>query len=177
PANIVRFLPSIPGYAYAHRDNELFVSLFIGGTARVPLADQTVRVRQETRYPWEGRTRFTLQPERTGRFGVRLRIPGWAQNRPAPGRLYRFAETSNWRPELRVNGEGAAFEIRDGYARIERSWQAGDVIEWSLPMPVRRVLASDLIEDDRGRVALERGPVVFCLEGVDQPNGYVQNLV
>lgn len=177
PANIVRFLPSIPGYAYAHRDNDLFVSLFLGGTARVPLADQTVTVTQETRYPWEGRMRLTLQPERGGRFGVRLRIPGWAQNRPVPGELYRFADTSDWKPEMRVNGDSVAFEIRDGYARIERSWQAGDVIEWSLPMPVRRVLASDLIEDDRGRVALQRGPVVFCLEGVDQPNGYVQNLV
>jgi len=96
-----------------------------------------------------------------------LRIPGWAGDEAMPTDLYRFLDASAERPALKVNGEAAALDIRDGYARIRRSWKDGDTVELLLPLPVRRVVAHDSVADDRGRVALQRGPVVFATEGLD----------
>lgn len=176
PANIVRFVPSIPGYAYAQRDRELFVNLFISGGTKFDIAGRKVQLNQESRYPWDGRIQLTLNPDQPARFALRLRIPGWARNEVTPGTLYRFANPVERQPQLLLNGEGVAYETVDGYARVDRTWSPGDRVEFRLPMPVRRVLADERVEADRGRVALQRGPLMFCLEGVDQPEGHTLNL-
>lgn len=177
PANIVRFVPSIPGYAYAHRDDVLYVNLFLGGSARVPVGDQSVKVRQQTRYPWDGAVHLAVEPEYRSEFEVAVRIPGWARNEPVPSSLYRFSEPSDAEVRIEVNGRLADWKLEEGFARIRREWNAGDVMEIHLPMEVRRVLANPEVEADRGRVALQRGPLVYCVEGWDSPEAGIFQLV
>ena len=163
--NVARFLPSLPGYVYATGERSIYVNLFVGNQARLPLADQTVKLSQATRYPWDGKVAITVEPERPAEFAVRLRIPGWALGKPVPSSLYRYALESvdeHAAVSLQVNGQPVAFAIHDGYAVLARRWQAGDKIELDLPMPIHRVLADDPVAADHGRVALERGPIVYC---------------
>jgi DUF1680 family protein len=167
PPNMTRFLPSLPGYVYATKDDVLFVNLFIAGEGRVDLGGRPVTLIQETRYPWEGMVRLTVSPSLPGEFEIAVRIPGWAGNDAMPTELYRFLDANTARPGLKVNGEAAALDIRDGFARIRRSWKNGDTVALALPMSVRRVVAHDSVNTDRGRVALQRGPVVFAVEGAD----------
>ena len=176
PPNVVRLMASVGGYIYARTANEIYVNLFVGSTAKVNLSGTNVRITQETRYPWEGKVRLTVHPERAGNFAVLVRIPEWARNIALPSDLYRYMDSSAEKPALSVNGAPVAITLEHGYARFERTWKAGDVIELNLPMPVRRVLAHDQVRDDRGRVALERGPLVYCVEWPDN-GGSALNLV
>ena len=160
PVNVVRFLPSLPGYVYATSDDGLYVNLYAAGEADVTVRGTKVRVRQETRYPWDGAVKLTLTPERPGPFSVYLRIPEWCEN-----------------PTFRVNGERVKdVVVADGYLPVRVVWKAGDAIELDLPMPVRRVKADPRVEANVGRVALQRGPVVYCAEAVDN-GGRVNDLV
>jgi DUF1680 family protein len=176
PTNIVRFMPSLPGYAYAQKGGNVYVNLFIGGSAEVKLPGNTVRLQQQTRYPWDGYVKIQVEPERSGKFAVCLRVPGWAQNMPVPSDLYKYPDTNTERISLKVNGNPVDIDIIKGYVPIRRMWQKGDTIELNLPMPIRRVVADSKVKDDRGRIAIERGPVVYCFEGADNPKG-VANLI
>jgi len=176
PPNVVRLMASIGSYIYARTANEIYVNLFVGSGAEVKLAGNNVRIAQETRYPWDGKVRVSVNPQNTGNFAVLVRIPGWARNTALPSDLYRYMETSNEKPALSVNGAPVAIKLENGYARLERTWKSGDVVELNLPMPVRKVLAHDQVQDDRGRVALERGPLVYCVEWPDN-GGSALNLV
>jgi DUF1680 family protein len=176
PTNIVRFMPSLPGYAYTQKADNVYVNLFIGGSAVVKLPGNTVRLRQQTRYPWDGEVKITVEPEQTGRFAVYVRIPGWARNKPVPSDLYNYLDTNTEKISLKVNGDPVAVDLIKGYVPIRRTWQKGDTIELNLPMPIRRVVANPKVKDNRGRIAVERGPVVYCFEGADNPKG-VANLI
>jgi DUF1680 family protein len=176
PTNIVRFMPSLPGYAYAQKADNIYVNLYIGGSADIKLPGNTVSLRQQTRYPWDGDVKIIVEPQRAGRFAVCIRIPGWAQNRPVPSDLYSYLDTSTEPVSLKVNGEPVAIDLVKGYVPIRRMWQKGDTIELNLPMPIRRVTANPNVKDDLGRIAIERGPVVYCFEGADNPKG-VANLI
>ena len=176
PSNISRFIPSVSGYIYATRADSLFVNLFIGSEGNVKIGIQDVNLKQQTNYPWDGDIRLTVNPEKPVTMTLCLRIPGWARNEVLPGGLYRFAQPSDLSPSLMVNGKLRQLKIKDGYARITRTWRMGDIVELSLPLPVRKVLATDLIVDDRNKVALTRGPVVFCAEGIDN-EGDLKSLV
>lgn len=167
PPNMTRFLPSLPGYVYATKDDVVFVNLFIAGEGKIDLGGRAVMLTQETLYPWEGAVKLTVSPARSGEFELAVRIPGWAGNDAMPTDLYRFLDANTAKPGLKVNGGAAALDIRDGYARLRRNWKMGDIVELSLPMPARRVVAHDSVAADSGRVALQRGPVVFAAEGVD----------
>jgi len=171
PTNIVRFMPSLPGYAYAQQGNVLYVNLFIGGSATIKMADNTVRLVQETRYPWDGDVKITVEPKRSGKFTICVRIPGWARNEPVPSDLYRFLDENPKKAKLKVNGEFVELNIDKGFASISRRWEKGDTIELSLPMPIRRVVSHPNVKDNAGRTAVQRGPVVYCFEGVDNPQG------
>ena len=168
PGNVTRFVASVPQYQYAVRGSDIYVNLYIQGTADV----NGVRLAQQTRYPWDGDITVTVDPKRSRRFALHFRIPGWAGACPVGTNLYHFADSS--RPfTVKVNGREIAGEPVDGYMVIDRRWMRGDRVEISLPMEVRRVAANDNVEDDRGKYALERGPIVYCLEGRDQTHSTV----
>jgi DUF1680 family protein len=182
PGNITRFLASVPGYVYAHRGQTIYVNLFAAGTGEIDLdGGRKVTLTQETRYPWDGAVKMTVNPSpRGGAFAINVRIPGWARNEPVPSDLYRFADKASAEQPvtLKVNGKPIAPLTMDkGYVALNRTWHAGDVIELTLPMPVRRVVTNDQVAADRGRVALERGPLVYAAEWPDNANSHVRNLV
>ena len=211
PPNMARFIPSIPGFAYAHRDSDLYVNLFIEGNAIIATNSNTIYLKQRGRYPWDGNIRISVEPTQPQEFAVYIRIPGWAQNQPVPSDLYRYAgdnrekvtlkvtvtggakplitdsgprswtwnlESGIWRLESKEMGKGTGIAVGmdKGFARIRRKWQKGDVVEVNLPMPVRRILSHQNVKDDAGKAAIQRGPVVYCFEGVDNPQG-AANLV
>ncbi len=176
PPNVVRLMASIGSYIYAKTASEIYLNLFVGSRADVKLVDNHVRISQETRYPWEGKVRVSVNPERPGRFSVLVRIPEWARNTALPGDLYGYADLSDDKPILTVNGTPVAIKLERDYVRLERAWKAGDIVELNLPMPVHKVLAHERVQDDKDRVALERGPLVYCAEWPDN-GGSVLNLV
>jgi DUF1680 family protein len=167
PPNMTRFLPSLPGYVYATKDDVVFVNLYVGGEGTIDLGGRPIGLAQDTRYPWEGAVRLTVSASRPAEFEMALRIPGWARNEVMPTDLYRFLDENHEAPALSVNGQAVPLDVRDGYARVRRTWKNGDTAQLVLPMPVRRVVAHEAVAEDRGRVALQRGPVVYAVEGVD----------
>ncbi len=178
PGNMTRFLASVPGSVYAQKDDTLYVNLFVASAADVEMAGgRKVKLVQETRYPWDGAVRLTVTPDREGPFTLNVRVPGWAREQAVPSDLYRFADRSDEKVTLRVNGQPVPLSLDKGYAPISRGWKAGDVVELGLPMPVRRVVAHTSVEADQGRVALQRGPLVYAAEWVDNPGGKVRNLL
>lgn len=172
PVNIVRVFPQISGWVYAVDPAGVYVNLYAAGTGRVAAAGTAVELTQETRYPWEGAVTLAVKPAKPAAFALCLRIPGWVRGTPVPSDLYRVAKNdgAGTAVEIKVNGAAVEPEIRAGYARIERRWKAGDTVSLSLPMPVRRVRCHEAVAANRGKVALMRGPLVYCLEGTDHPH-------
>ena len=176
PPNVVRLIASLGKYVYATQGAEIYVNLFIGSDARISAGGQTVAVRQDTRYPWDGQVRLRVDPEKRGRFSVNVRIPGWTREAPMPGGLYRFIDRAHEAVTMTVNGRPISVKPVHGFATIDREWMPGDVIELTFPMPVRRVIADSRVRDDAGRVALERGPLVYAAEWTDN-GGHALNIV
>ncbi|MGB3065575.1 glycoside hydrolase family 127 protein [Sphingobacterium thalpophilum] len=177
PSNVCRFIPSIPGYAYAHKDNHIYVNLFVESETTIDLPGNKVHIAQKSNYPWEGHTAIQISPEKPDAFELLLRIPGWAVDRPVPGKLYTYLKPERKEVEIKINGQPVEFTIQaNGYASLSRQWQKGDRVDLVLPMDVKRTIANDQVKDDRGKVALERGPIVYCLEWPDN-NGKVSNAV
>jgi hypothetical protein len=174
PGNITRFMPSVPYYMYATQGDDIYVNLYIQSEAELETGTNCVKLEQTTAYPWDGKVSISVTPDKEQKFALRVRIPGWAQDAPVPTDLYSF--TGKTKPySISVNGKKADARQYDGYATILRNWKAGDVVEINLPMDVHQVKANDHIEDNRGKLAIERGPVMFCLEGKDQAGHTVFN--
>ena len=168
---------SVGEYIYAsNSSNELYVNLFVDSTAKVTLNETTVTLRQDTRYPWDGQVALHVDPESATRFTVHLRIPGWTGDTVMPGDLYQFIGDTPTPPTVRLNGDPVPLVVEHGYIRLDRTWNAEDLIELDLPMPVRQVVAHPNVEDDRDRVALQRGPLVYCAEWPDN-GGRALNIV
>ena len=176
PSNVARFIPSVPGYTYAHKDGDVYVNLFMSGTGEIETAGNKITLTQKTGYPWQDGIHIAVEPEKQQQFTLFVRIPGWARNEPVPSDLYRFQRKRSEQPTLEVNGEAVTIDLQKGFAAIDRTWKAGDTVFLRLPMPIRRIIAHENIVDDRGKVALQAGPVVFCLEAPDN-DGEVLNLV
>jgi DUF1680 family protein len=176
PTNVVRFMPSIPGFAYARQEGSLYVNLYIPSRVTMDWDGKPLCIEQETLYPWDGEVKLTVEPAAPLEATLFLRIPGWARNQPVPGDLYRYLRELDEAPVLKVNGAKINLEIQKGFAVIQKRWTKGDCVELRLPMPVRRVMCNEKVESNQGLMALERGPVVFCVEGVDN-GGYTRNLV
>jgi uncharacterized protein len=178
PGNMTRFLASVPGYVYAQQGATLYVNLFAASKAEIKMDNgRTVKMVQETRYPWDGAVKMTVHPDKSGQFTINVRIPGWARNEVVPSDLYRFQDNVNEPVTLKVNGKLVTPKVEKGYAILNRKWKSGDVIEMAMPTPVRRIVANDKVEADSGRVALQRGPLVYCAEWPDNPGGRVRNLI
>ena len=167
PGNVTRFVASIPHYIYATRQNDIYVNLYVQGQADINTINNKVSITQTTQMPWEGNVKIDVSPKKSSTFAVRLRIPSWTLNRPVCNNLYAFTDKGK-NISITVNGQSFTPSCEDGYMVITRKWKKGDRIELSLPMDVRKVVANDNVEDDRGKMALQRGPVVYCLEGQDQ---------
>lgn len=173
PGNVTRFVASVPHYMYATRGKDVLVNLYIQSEAEIATKGNKLKLAQSTDYPWNGKVSFELTPEKTERWTLRLRIPGWATESPVPSDLYTFTDKASAPVAITVNGKKVNYKMKNGYACIDRKWRAGDRVELSLPMDVRRVRAHSNVVDNRGKLALQRGPVMYCLEGQDQADSTV----
>ena len=168
PTNLCRFLPSVPGYIYAQSNDKLYVNLFITSSSNIVLSgNNEVTLTQETQYPWDGSVKISVSPGKAGKFAICLRIPGWAVNQPVPSDLYQYSTPEKDSVSIKINGKIVHFKTDKGYAVIDREWNLGDTVNLSLPMEIRRIVANKNVKDDLGKVAIERGPIVYCLEGID----------
>jgi DUF1680 family protein len=178
PPMFLKLMGALPGYIYAQDQTGIYVNLFVGSTAKIPLAGQNVTLKQTTDYPWNGDVKIEVKPAKAGEFDLHLRIPGWCQGVASPDDLYTASQRPlNGAAHLKVNGKSVDnLEIVRGYAVLHRRWKAGDVVQLTLDMPVQLITANAKVEADKNRVALMRGPMVYCFEGADNGTA-VQNLV
>ncbi|KAA3618923.1 MAG: glycoside hydrolase family 127 protein [Calditrichaeota bacterium] len=175
PVNVVRTMPAIPGYIYAQNDQSIFINLFISSNVRMKISGNNVAIQQKSDYPWNGDIEITVDPEKTSEFELKIRIPVWARGNPVPGDLYTFLNEKSEQVTLQINGTDFPLQLNEGYAIVHRKWQKRDRVKLILPMPVQRILAHENVTADRWKMALQRGPVVYCVEGADN-DGQVLNM-
>ena len=166
PSNISRFIPSLPGYVYAVKDNRVYVNLFLSNKAELKVNNKKVVLEQETDYPWNGDVRVKVM-QGNQPFAMNIRIPGWVRGEVLPSDLYSYADRQKLNYRVSVNGQEVQGELAKGYLSIDRKWKKGDVVEIHFDMLPRMVKANDKVSADRGRVAVERGPIVYCAEWPD----------
>lgn len=166
PSNISRFIPSLPGYVYAVKDNQVYVNLYMSNRGELKVDRKKVVLEQETSYPWDGDIRIRVA-QGSQKFVLNLRIPGWVRGEVLPSDLYRYADNKQLSYAVTVNGEPVTGELQKGYLQIDRKWKKGDVVEVHFDMQPRVVKAHEQVAADRGRVAIERGPIVYCAEWPD----------
>ena len=178
PVNIVRFIPQLAQFAYAQRDAAVYVNLFIASSATLKLPAGDVTLTQKTDYPWSGDVRIEVTPAKdNASFALKLRIPGWAIGKPVPSDLYAQANPGSLKDvSVAVNGKPVPLTLEKGYVTIDRTWKKSDAVELAFAMPVRRIQANPAVKDDVGRLAVERGPLVFCAESADNA-GHALNLM
>lgn len=171
PSNLCRFIPSVPGYVYAVKDKNLYVNLFAGNTSTIAVGGKKVMLEETTAYPWNGDIAIRIRKNRAGRFYLRIRIPGWLRNQVVPSDLYRFSDAGKSSWQISVNGRNMEGILDKGYFVIDRNWKRGDIVRIHFDMVPRTVVANGKVAADRGRVAVERGPLVYCAEGADNKEG------
>jgi DUF1680 family protein len=167
---------SVGDYIYAKSDDAIWVNLFIGSKTKFQMGAVDVPMEMTTNYPLDGVIHLTLYPEQKARFSVKLRLPGWAKEEPVPGGLYTFAGKSSEKFTLLLNGKAVPFTEENGYLTITRTWEKGDQLQYSLPMEVRKLVARQEVTANENRIAIQRGPLVYCVEGADN-NGKAWNLL
>ncbi|WP_221269413.1 glycoside hydrolase family 127 protein [Mucilaginibacter sp. X5P1] len=176
PTNMVRFLPSLPGYIYAQKGNSIYVNLFIAGTANISLDNKNVKITQVNNYPWSGALSLDVEPQTPARFNVLVRIPGWSRAKAIPSDLYSFENKTPSNIIIKLNGRPVKYTIQNGYAVINNQWKKGDKITLNLPMDVKEVIANNAVKVDSNKVALQRGPIMYCGEWKDN-SGKVSNVI
>lgn len=175
PGNLCRFLPSVPRLIYARAENDIYVNLFVASTAEVELEKNKLELVQKTEYPWNGNVQVTVGLKKPERLSIKIRIPSWLGYSPFEGDLYRYADSTRFVPDIRINGKPVRYSIDQGYACLTRKWKNMDLVEIEFPMPGRKITANSKVEANQERMAIERGPVVYCLEEAD--NGKIEQLV
>jgi DUF1680 family protein len=176
PANIARLVASLGNYVYARSDDGVWVNLFVAGSAKIKVGKTHLSLEMQTEYPWDGHVKLTLHLTEKATFAVHVRLPGWLTSEPALGGLYTFTDARKLSVPISVDGKSVDYKIEKGYAVIEREWDTNDVLEWNFPMEARKIIARNDVTFDRDKVALQRGPLVYCVEGADN-NGEVWNIV
>ena len=178
PPMFLKLMGAMPGCIYARDKSGIYVNLFVGGRARIRLDGRNVALTQTTDYPWQGHVGIKVEPAKASEFTLHIRIPGWCQGSASPDDLYHSSQRPAYgAARLKLNGKAIGnYETVRGYAVLQRRWKSGDVVELSLDMPIQRIKANARVEADTGRVALMRGPLVYCFEGADN-GGAVRNLV
>jgi DUF1680 family protein len=171
PTNLIRFLPSVPGLIYTTHADTLFVNLYASNEAEVEMGDRHIQISQSTTYPWSGKINISVDPDRKSAFTIKLRVPGWARNEVLPGDLYSYLTQLNERPRIALNGKPLDIDIENGYFTINNEWSQEDEIALYLPMEVQLTKADERVEDDKNKSTMEYGPIVYCVEAIDNPAG------
>ncbi len=177
PANIARLVASLGNYIYAKSDEAIYVNLFVGSNTTIPLKNGNVNVKMETNYPWEGKVKLMIDPAKKSKFRLSLRIPGWYSYGSVPGNLYKSIDQTDFlTPGIVVNGTPVVVIHQNGYLSIEREWRQGDVVEVNYSMETKSIFAKDSLKQNKNRIAIQRGPIVYCIEGADN-NGKAWNII
>lgn len=177
PSNLCRFIPSFPGYMYAVKDRQLYINLFAGNTATMQVGGKDVVLEQQTSYPWDGDITITIKKNQAKAFDMLVRIPEWVNGTPVPSDLYQFSDGVKGSYSVKVNGQPVSGNLEKGYLVISRPWKKGDVVSVHFDMPVRTITAHEKVKADEGRVAVERGPLVYCAEGADNQGFSIFNFL
>jgi len=168
PSNLSRFIPSVPGYMYAVKGDNVYVNLFAANTATLSVGGKEVTLEETTAYPYDGDINIKVAKTKAKAFTMKIRIPGWGRGNVVPSDLYQFASNAKQGYSVSVNGTAMSGEVgSDGYLTITRKWKRGDVVSIHFDMDVQTVTAADRVQADRGRIAVERGPLVYCAESMD----------
>lgn len=175
PVNVARFMPALKQYIWSVSGDKIYVNLFISSGARLATRAGEISVKQETLYPWDGNISITVDPDSEGsRFSLAVRIPSWTGDAPLEGGLYSYLTPQHGKVQVSINGKRISTGKEGGFAVMERSWSRGDVVEVTLPVEPRFIVAREEVKADSGRVALGAGPLVYCLEEAD--NGPVREM-
>ena len=172
PANIARMVASLGDYIYAKSDDGIYVNLFVGSNTSIQLPKTKVDIKMETNYPWEGKVKIAVTAQqKKAAFKLHIRVPGWYNNGSVPGDLYTNAGTGiSSTPVVTVNGKSVPIANKDGYLTVDREWKQGDLVEFEFAMVAYTVIAKDSLKQNNNRIAIQRGPIVYCVEGADNNN-------
>lgn len=176
PSNIARLIASLGNYIYGYKDGKIFVNLFVGSETSFNLPKGDIKMTMNTGYPWDGDVRCVLNMKKKMSTSIAFRLPGWLTGTPAPGDLYHFTKSEGEMPMLLLNGTAIQYTLQDGYVVIQNEWKDNDVIEYKLPMSIKKITARSELKFNNDRIALQRGPLVYCVEGADN-NGKAWNII
>lgn len=177
PSNISRFIPAVPNYLYAQSEKDIYANLFMDSKTHFIVDDNDFTIEQETEYPWAGSVKFKISTSKSIRFNLKIRVPGWANNQPVPSNLYSYLNRAKNGVHLFINNEPAPVKTENGYISVNKIWKEGDDVELVLSMEVRKVVPNENIKEITGKIAVERGPIVYCAEQVDNPNGVLSETI
>ena len=161
---------------YLTDTDNLYINLFMKSESKIDFGERSITLKQETEYPWDGQVKFKLDIDKPSMFSIKIRVPDWAREEAIPLGLYKYTNKVKKRISIKINGKEQKVILDKGYAVIQRNWQTNDEILLVLPMEIRRVVSDEKVKDDLGRVAIERGPIVYCAEWVDN-NGKTSNII
>lgn len=167
PSNVCRFIPSLPGYVYAVHNKDVYVNLFMSNTSELKIDGKKVTLTQTTEYPWNGNIQLAVTPKGKQEFALKVRIPGWVQGQVVPSNLYAFSDNKQLGYTININGQPVEGNLDKGYFTLSRQWKKGDIVDIHFDMEPRTVKANSKVEADRGKIAVERGPIVYCAEWPD----------
>jgi len=176
PANIARLIASLGNYIYGFKDDKIYVNLFVGSQTNFKLPKGDLQFTMKSNYPWEGNVQCALNMKKKMNATIAFRLPGWANGTVAPGGLYSFIDNVTEKPQLFVNGQPITYQVQDGYVIVNKDWKDNDLIEYKLPMNIQKVVARNELKVNNDRVAFQRGPLVYCIEGADN-NGKAWNVI
>ncbi len=178
PANIARLVTSLGNYVYGKSADGIWINLFVGSNTSVRIGNTDVAVKMETNYPWDGKVKLNIDPVKKAKCKLYIRMPGWASHKIEKGELYQPFAAAGILPDpvLRVNGKPVEYKMLNGYLVLEREWKKADVVEWEIPMETRKLITISEVKANKDRLAIQRGPLVYCVEGADNMEG-VWNLV
>jgi DUF1680 family protein len=176
PANIARLIESLGNYIYGSDDKNVWVNLFVGSNTIVPINGKEVPLTMKTNYPWDGQVEIAVSPRQKTKFGLRIRMPGWVNGEAVPGNLYNFQDATKNIVTIMLNGKAINYTVDKGYAVIDREWNTNDKITVDLPMDIKRVASRPEVKSNIERVAIQRGPMIYCVEGTDNA-GRTVNIV
>ena len=177
PSNLSRFVPSVAGYTYAVDETDVYLNLFMNNITEIEVDNGKLVLEQTTDYPWSGKVQLQILGDEPVQANLKIRIPGWARNEAVPSDLYSFTKNTSQNTSIAVNGAAVDFQMNKGYAVLSRTWSKNDKVEINFPMDIKSVVSHEKVMANKGKVAIQRGPLVYCAEGVDNQSHAVDLMV